>query len=104
MEDFIQKIFEIDQEAEDYQKTFENKKNALLEDRKMQFEKLDKEYLKVLEDEKNNLNRKLSEIENKDTKELDEYKQKADKVKSVFIQKKSELIEKFAKSILEGGD
>lgn len=104
MEDFIQRIFEIDEEAENYQKTFENKKKELLKDRKEQFEKLDKEYLKVLEDEKNNLNLRLDEIENKDTKQLDEYKQKADRVKSVFIQKKSELIDKFAKSILEGGD
>ena len=62
MESFIEKIFDIDRNAEDYQKQLEAKKQKLLLDRKEKLNAIDEEYNKVLEEEQENLKLYLSKI------------------------------------------
>lgn len=102
MENFIQKIFEIDDEAEIYQKTFENEKNNLLKYKQERLQEIDNHYIKALEDEKSKIQSKLMDIQKQDVKKLDEYKNKSDEIKRNFLEKKSILSHNFAKAILEG--
>ena len=104
MENFIKNIFDIDEEAEKYQKSLEKEKLQLMQDRKSKIEELDKEYINVLADEKSNLNSRLKNIETQDTKQLDDYKKKSEKIKDIFAQKKDLLVKSFAKSLLESGE
>ncbi|MGL5439172.1 MAG: hypothetical protein ACRDA4_02140 [Filifactoraceae bacterium] len=103
MDNFVQQIFEIDRESEEYRKLLENKKNELLQERKCQLEELDNLYLNALEEEKNNLHLKLTNIESQEWKELEKYKAMAENTKNLFVKKREILVENIAKSILEGG-
>lgn len=100
MEDFIKKIFEIDDEAEKYEQSLEDKKKQLIQDRQDKLTKIDKEYEEAIKNEKENLNSRLNEIESSDNLKLEEFKKKAEDIKRVFEQKKDVLIEKFADSLL----
>lgn len=100
MEDFIKKIFEIDDEAEKYEQSLEDKKKQLIQDRQDKLTKIDKEYEKAIKNEKENLNSRLNEIESSDNLKLEEFRKKAEDIKRVFEQKKDVLIEKFSDSLL----
>lgn len=100
MEDFIKKIFEIDDEAEKYEQSLEDKKKQLIKDRQDKLSKIDKEYEEAIKNEKENLNSRLNEIESSDNLKLVEFRKKAEDIKRVFEQKKDVLIEKFADSLL----
>ena len=100
MEDFIKKIFEIDDEAEKYEQSLEDKKKQLIKDRQDKLTKIDKEYEKAIKNEKENLNSRLNEIESSDNLKLEEFRKKAEDIKRVFEQKKDVLIEKFSDSLL----
>lgn len=100
MEDFIKKIFEIDDEAEKYEQSLEDKKKQLIKDRQDKLSKIDKEYEEAIKNEKENLNSRLNEIESSDNLKLEEFRKKAEDIKRVFEQKKDVLIEKFADSLL----
>ena len=93
MEDFIKKIFEIDDEAEKYEQSLEDKKKQLIQDRQDKLTKIDKEYEEAIKNEKENLNSRLNEIESSDNLKLEEFKKKAEDIKRVFEQKKDVLIE-----------
>ena len=88
MEDFIKKIFEIDDEAEKYEQSLEDKKKQLIQDRQDKLTKIDKEYEEAIKNEKENLNSRLNEIESSDNLKLEEFKKKAEDIKRVFEQKK----------------
>lgn len=100
MEDFIKKIFEIDDEAEKYEQSLEDKKKQLIQDRQDKLSKIDKEYEEAIKNEKENLNSRLNEIESSDNLKLEEFRKKAEDIKRVFEQKKDVLIEKFSDSLL----
>lgn len=100
MEDFIKRIFEIDDEAEKYEQSLEDKKKQLIQDRQDKLTKIDKEYEEAIKNEKENLNSRLNEIESSDNLKLVEFRKKAEDIKRVFEQKKDVLIEKFADSLL----
>jgi hypothetical protein len=100
MEDFIKKIFEIDDEAEKYEQSLEDKKKQLIQDRQDKLTKIDKEYEEAIKNEKENLNSRLNEIESSDNLKLEEFRKKAEDIKRVFEQKKDVLIEKFSDSLL----
>ena len=100
MEDFIKKIFEIDDEAEKYEQSLEDKKKQLIQDRQDKLTKIDKEYEEAIKNEKENLNSRLNEIESSDNLKLEEFRKKAEDIKRVFEQKKDVLIEKFSVSLL----
>lgn len=100
MEDFIKKIFEIDDEAEKYEQSFEEKKRQLIQDRQDKLNKIDKDYEDTIKAEKENLNRRLSEIESSDNKKLEGFRKKSEDIKKMFEQKKDILIEEFADSLL----
>ena len=104
MESFIEKIFDIDRNAEDYQKQLEAEKQKLLLDRKEKLKAIDEEYNKVLEEEQENLKLHLSSIESEDKDKLVEYNKKSKAIKSVFEDKKEILIKNFADSLLESGE
>lgn len=104
MESFIEKIFDIDRNAEDYQKQLEAKKQKLLLDRKEKLNAIDEEYNKVLEEEQENLKLHLSKIENEDKNKLDEYNKKSLDIKNVFEDKKENLVKNIASSLLESGE
>lgn len=100
MEDFIKKIFEIDDEAEKYEQSLEEKKKQLIQDRQDKLNKIDKDYEDSIKAEKENLNRRLSEIESSDNLKLDDFRKKAEDIRKMFEQKKEMLIEEFANSLL----
>jgi len=100
MEDFIKRIFEIDDEAEKYEQSLEDKKKQLIQDRQDKLTKIDKEYEEAIKNEKENLNSRLNEIESSDNLKLEEFRKKAEDIKRVFEQKKDVLIEKFSDSLL----
>lgn len=100
MEDFIKKIFEIDDEAEKYEQSLEDKKKQLIQDRQDKLTKIDKEYEEAIKNEKENLNSRLNEIESSDNLKLEEFRKKAEDIKRLFEQKKDVLIEKFSDSLL----
>ncbi|EJP22427.1 hypothetical protein HMPREF1142_1278 [Peptostreptococcaceae bacterium AS15] len=100
MEDFIKKIFEIDDEAEKYEQSLEEKKKQLIQDRQYKLNKIDKDYEDAIKAEKENLNRRLSEIESSDNLKLDDFRKKAEDIRKMFEQKKEMLIEEFANSLL----
>ena len=100
MEDFIKKIFEIDDEAEKYEQSLEEKKKQLIQDRQDKLNKIDKDYEDAIKAEKENLNRRLSEIESSDNLKLDDFRKKAEDKRRMFEQKKEMLIEEFANSLL----
>ncbi|EFM39385.1 hypothetical protein HMPREF0379_0839 [[Eubacterium] yurii subsp. margaretiae ATCC 43715] len=100
MEDFIKKIFEIDDEAEKYEQSLEEKKKQLIQDRQDKLNKIDKDYEDAIKAEKENLNRRLSEIESSDNLKLDDFRKKAEDIRRMFEQKKEMLIEEFADSLL----
>jgi len=100
MEDFIKKIFEIDDEAEKYEQSLEEKKKQLIQDRQDKLNKIDKDYEDAIKAEKENLNRRLSEIESSDNLKLDDFRKKAEDIRKMFEQKKEMLIEEFANSLL----
>ena len=100
MEDFIKKIFEIDDEAEKYEQSLEDKKKQLIQDRQDKLTKIDKEYEEAIKNEKENLNSRLNEIESSDNLKLEEFRKKAEDIKRVFEQKKNVLIEDIADSLL----
>lgn len=104
MESFIEKIFDIDRNAEDYQKQLEAEKQKLLLDRKEKLNAIDEEYNKVLEEEQENLNLHLSKIEHEDKYKLDEYNKKSLEIKNVFEDKKENLVKNIASSLLESGE
>lgn len=104
MESFIEKIFDIDRNAEDYQKQLEAKKQKLLLDRKEKLDAIDEEYNKVLEEEQENLKLHLSKIEHEDKYKLDEYNKKSLEIKNVFEDKKENLVKNIASSLLESGE
>lgn len=104
MESFIEKIFDIDRNAEDYQKQLEAEKQKLLLDRKEKLKAIDEEYNKVLEEEQENLKLHLSKIEHEDKKKLDEYNKKSLEIKNVFEDKKESLVKNIASSLLESGE
>ncbi|MFP5493706.1 hypothetical protein ACLGL2_03720 [Parvimonas sp. G1641] len=104
MESFIEKIFDIDRNAEDYQKQLEAKKQKLLLDRKEKLNAIDEEYNKVLEEEQENLKLHLSKIEHEDKYKLDEYNKKSLEIKNVFEDKKENLVKNIASSLLESGE
>lgn len=104
MESFIQKIFDIDKSAEDYQQRLEVEKQRLLKDRKERMKVIDDEYNKVLEEEQENLKLHLSSIENEDKNKLVEYNGKSEAIKNIFKEKKENLIKNFADSLLESGE
>ena len=104
MESFIEKIFDIDRNAEDYQKQLEAKKQKLLLDRKEKLNAIDEEYNKVLEEEQENLKLHLSKIEHEDKYKLDEYNKKSFEIKNVFEDKKENLVKNIASSLLESGE
>lgn len=100
MEDFIKKIFEIDDEAEKYEQSLEEKKKQLIQDRQDKLNKIDKDYEDAIKTEKDNLNRRLSEIESSDSLKLDDFRKKAEDIRKMFEQKKEMLIEDIADSLL----
>ena len=100
MEDFIKKIFEIDDEAEKYEQSLEEKKKQLIQDRQDKLNKIDKDYEDAIKTEKENLNHRLSEIESSDSLKLDDFRKKAEDIRKLFEQKKEMLIEEFADSLL----
>lgn len=104
MENFIQKIFDIDENAENYQMDLEIKKQKLLNDRKEKLKCIDDEYFKVLEEEKENLSLRLESIEKEDLKKLESYNRKSIETKNIFMDKKETLVKNFANSILESGE
>jgi len=104
MESFIEKIFDIDRNAEDYQKQLEAKKQKLLLDRKEKLNAIDEEYNKVLEEEQENIKLHLSKIEHEDKYKLDEYNKKSLEIKNVFEDKKENLVKNIASSLLESGE
>ncbi len=104
MENFIQKIFDIDENAENYQRDLEIKKQKLLNDRKEKLKCIDDEYFKVLEEEKENLSLRLESIEKEDFKKLESYNRKSIETKNIFMDKKETLVKNFANSILESGE
>ena len=104
MESFIEKIFDIDKNAEDYQKQLEAEKQKLLLDRKEKLKAIDEEYNKVLEEEQENLKLHLSKIEHEDKNKLDEYNKKSLEIKNVFEDKKECLVKNIASSLLESGE
>lgn len=104
MESFIEKIFDIDRNAEDYQKQLEAKKQKLLLDGKEKLNAIDEEYNKVLEEEQENLKLHLSKIEHEDKYKLDEYNKKSLEIKNVFEDKKENLVKNIASSLLESGE
>lgn len=104
MESFIEKIFDIDRNAEDYQKQLEAEKQKLLLDRKERLNVIDEEYNKVLEEEQENLKLYLSKIEHEDKDKLEEYNKKSLEIKNVFEDKKENLVKNIASSLLESGE
>lgn len=104
MKSFIEKIFDIDRNAEDYQKQLEAEKQKLLLDRKEKLNAIDEEYNKVLEEEQENLKLHLSKIEHEDKYKLDEYNKKSLEIKNVFEDKKENLVKNIASSLLESGE
>ena len=88
MESFIQKIFDIDKGAEDYQQRLEVEKQRLLQERKEKMKVIDDEYNKVLEEEQENLKLHLSSIENEDKDKLVKYHEKSKEIKDIFKEKK----------------
>ena len=100
MEDFIKKIFEIDDEAEKYEQSLEQKKKQQIQDRQEKLNKIDKDYEEAIKIEKENLNHRLSEIESSDNQKLENFRQKAEVIKRMFEQKKNVLIEDIADSLL----
>ena len=104
MESFIEKIFDIDRNAEDYQKQLEAEKQKLLLDRKEKLNAIDEEYNKVLEEEQENLKLHLSKIEHEDKYKLDEYNKKSLEIKNDFEDKKESLVKNIASSLLESGE
>lgn len=100
MEDFIKKIFEIDDEAEKYEQSLEQKKKQLIQDRQDQLNKIDKDFEEAIKIEKENLSHRLSEIESSDNQKLEDFRKKAEDIKRMFEQKKNVLIEEIAESLL----
>ena len=100
MENFIKKIFDIDDEAEELKKVLEEKKQNLSKKFDEEIENIDTHYRRVVEEEKNNLSSRLKEIEAQEKLRLDDYEKKAEKLKLIFLQKKDELLEKISGNLL----
>lgn len=72
----------------------------MIQDRQDKLNKIDKDYEDAIKAEKENLNRRLSEIESSDNLKLDDFRKKAEDIRRMFEQKKEMLIEEFADSLL----
>ena len=104
MEDFIKKIFDIDNSSDNYKKFFEDEKSKLVSEQKSKLDKIDENYFKILENEKTNLKVITEKLQIEQEEKLKIYKNQANSIRSNFDNKKESLLNSFSKVLLESGD